>query len=57
MPPLDPRPTTRRLLYAGGLWLTVAGAAHGQPPTLESVFMTFTGRSLDEDVEEDDDND
>ena len=30
---------------------------HGQPPTLESVFMTFTGRSLDEDVEEDDDND
>ena len=26
---------------------------HGQPPTLESVFMTFTGRSLDEDVEED----
>ena len=30
---------------------------HGQPPTLEAVFMTFTGRSLDEDVEEDDDND
>ncbi len=28
---------------------------HGQPPTLESVFMTFTGRSLDEDVEEDGD--
>ena len=27
---------------------------HGQPPTLESVFMTFTGRSLDEDVEADD---
>ena len=26
---------------------------HGQPPTLESVFMTYTGRSLDEDVEED----
>ena len=30
---------------------------HGQPPTLEAVFMTYTGRSLDEDVEEDDDND
>jgi ABC-2 type transport system ATP-binding protein len=26
---------------------------HGQPPTLEAVFMTYTGRSLDEDVEED----
>ncbi len=25
---------------------------HGQPPTLERVFMTYTGRSLDEDVEE-----
>ncbi len=27
--------------------------AHGQEPTLHAVFMTFTGRSLDEDVEED----
>jgi ABC-2 type transport system ATP-binding protein len=26
---------------------------HGQPPTLESAFMAYTGRSLDEDVEED----
>jgi ABC-2 type transport system ATP-binding protein len=26
---------------------------HGQPETLEAVFMTFTGRSLDDDVEED----
>jgi ABC-2 type transport system ATP-binding protein len=26
--------------------------AHGQPPTLESVFMTYTGRSLDEDVDD-----
>jgi ABC-2 type transport system ATP-binding protein len=25
---------------------------HGQPPTLESVFMTYTGRSLDDDLEE-----
>ena len=24
---------------------------HGQPPTLEAVFMTYTGRSLDDDVE------
>jgi ABC-2 type transport system ATP-binding protein len=30
---------------------------HGQQPTLEAVFMTFTGRSLDEDVEEDGAND
>jgi ABC-2 type transport system ATP-binding protein len=26
---------------------------HGQAPTLHAVFMTYTGRSLDEDVEED----
>jgi len=26
---------------------------HGLSPTLESVFMTYTGRSLDDDVEED----
>ena len=32
-------------------------ARHGQQPTLEAVFMTFTGRSLDEDVEEDGDDD
>ena len=25
---------------------------HGQPPTLESVFMTYTGRSLDDDLAE-----
>ncbi|HET8572075.1 MAG TPA: ABC transporter ATP-binding protein [Candidatus Limnocylindria bacterium] len=29
----------------------------GLPPTLESVFMTFTGKSLDDDIGEDDDND
>jgi ABC-2 type transport system ATP-binding protein len=29
----------------------------GQPATLEDVFMTFTGRSLDDDIETDDDND
>ena len=30
---------------------------HGQPPTLESVFMTWTGRSLDDDTEEENDDD
>ena len=30
---------------------------HGQEPTLHNVFMTYTGRSLDEDVEEESDND
>jgi len=30
---------------------------YGKPPTLESVFMTFTGRSLDDDIDDDDDND
>jgi hypothetical protein len=30
---------------------------HGQPPTLESAFMTWTGRSLDDDVEEDESDD
>jgi ABC-2 type transport system ATP-binding protein len=27
---------------------------HGQEPTLHAVFMTFTGRSLDDDIETDD---
>jgi ABC-2 type transport system ATP-binding protein len=26
---------------------------HGQEPTLEAVFMTYTGKSLDDDVEDD----
>jgi ABC-2 type transport system ATP-binding protein len=31
---------------------------HGEEPTLEAVFMRFTGRSLDEDIGDDDkDND
>jgi ABC-2 type transport system ATP-binding protein len=30
---------------------------YGKPPTLESVFMTFTGRSLDDDINDDDEND
>ena len=30
---------------------------HGQEPTLHAVFMTFTGRSLDDDFEPDDDTD
>lgn len=29
-------------------------AEHGLAPTLDSVFMTWTGRSLDDDIEEDD---
>ena len=35
-----------------GLRAMVAGQT-GQPATLEDVFMTYTGRSLDEDVEDD----
>ena len=38
--------------HARGLKRLVA-ERHGQPETLEAVFMTFTGRSLDDDVEED----
>jgi ABC-2 type transport system ATP-binding protein len=34
-----------------GLMARVA-AEHNQPPTMSSVFMTFTGRSLDDDIEE-----
>ena len=30
---------------------------HGQEPTMHNVFMTYTGRSLDEDVEEDEPDD
>ena len=30
---------------------------HGQPETLEAVFLTLTGRSLDDDVEEDESDD
>jgi ABC-2 type transport system ATP-binding protein len=29
---------------------------HGQPPTMESVFMTYTGRSLDDDLGDDEKN-
>ena len=31
---------------------TMVARDHGLSPTLESVFMTYTGRSLDDDVEE-----
>jgi ABC-2 type transport system ATP-binding protein len=30
---------------------------HGEAPTMHNVFMTYTGRSLDDDVEEDDSDD
>ena len=29
----------------------------GLAPTMESVFMTYTGRSLDDDIDEDEDKD
>jgi ABC-2 type transport system ATP-binding protein len=35
----------------------MVAAQYGKEPTLESVFMTYTGRSLDDDINEDDDND
>jgi ABC-2 type transport system ATP-binding protein len=38
-----------------GLMAMVA-EEYGKEPTMESVFMTFTGRSLDEDVSEDEEN-
>jgi ABC-2 type transport system ATP-binding protein len=36
---------------------TMVARDYGQEPTLESVFMTFTGRSLDDDIDEDKDDD
>jgi ABC-2 type transport system ATP-binding protein len=37
---------------------TLVARDHGKEPTLENVFMTFTGKSLDDDVDEDkDEND
>jgi ABC-2 type transport system ATP-binding protein len=30
---------------------------HGQPPTLEAVFMTYTGKSLDDDIEDESESD
>jgi ABC-2 type transport system ATP-binding protein len=39
-----------------GLMAMVA-EKHGKEPTMESVFMTFTGRSLDEDVNGEDEDD
>ncbi len=30
---------------------------HDQPATLEAVFMTYTGRSLDDDLEAEEDDD
>jgi ABC-2 type transport system ATP-binding protein len=31
---------------------TLVARDHGQEPTLDAVFMTFTGRSLDDDIDE-----
>ena len=46
----------RRRGHAGGLKPLVARPP-GRPATLEDVFMTYTGRSLDDDVEEDEADD
>ena len=35
----------------------MAAQQTGRPQTLEDVFMTYTGRSLDDDVEEDEADD
>jgi ABC-2 type transport system ATP-binding protein len=35
---------------------TMVARDYGQEPTLESVFMTFTGRSLDDDIDDDKDD-
>ena len=35
----------------------LVAADHGQEPTMDSVFMTYTGRSLDEDIDEDESED
>jgi ABC-2 type transport system ATP-binding protein len=36
---------------------TLVAERYGREPTLESVFMTFTGRSLDDDIDDDKDDD
>ncbi len=48
-----------RLIVEGtaGELKTLVERDHGQPPTLEAVFMTYTGRSLDDDVEEESSDD
>ena len=30
----------------------LVAADHGEQPTMHNVFMTFTGRSLDDDIED-----
>ncbi|HUR17129.1 MAG TPA: hypothetical protein VMZ33_07570, partial [Candidatus Limnocylindrales bacterium] len=49
-----------RLVAEGTVAQLTAGvaAAHGdgRPTTLHDVFMAYTGRSLDDDVEKDDDD-
>ncbi len=37
--------------------ITMVAELHDKEPTLESVFMTFTGKSLDDDISEDDEQD
>jgi ABC-2 type transport system ATP-binding protein len=37
--------------------ITMVARDYGKEPTLESVFMTFTGKSLDDDIDDNDDDD
>jgi ABC-2 type transport system ATP-binding protein len=37
--------------------ITMVARDYGKEPNLESVFMTFTGKSLDDDIDDDDEND
>jgi len=48
-----------RLVAEGtpGELMTMVERDYGKEPTLESVFMTFTGKSLDDDVDEDKEDD
>ena len=37
--------------------MELVASDYGKPPTMDSVFMTFTGKSLDDDVDEDKEDD
>ena len=54
--PAQRRPTGRRG-HAGRAKRGRAATGAGQPATLHDVFMNYTGRSLDDDVEEDGEDD
>ena len=52
-PDHDPQRRPRRRRGHAGRPQGPVANGHGRPATLEDVFMTYTGRSLDDDVEED----